>query len=117
MKNNKLDDIKDHLSPDQLVKVYATERLVSALEKFTDAISTAFTNPFGIGNYLKLLPGKTNPLSYLVPVNFLAVLTYYVSAKYGTELASYLTLSFAFIIDVLLVVVDYFERIDKRKKE
>src|SRR5215213_6562751 len=110
MKKNQIDSIKDRLGPNQLVALYATERLVSALEKFSETFSNILTNPLGIGSYLKLLPGKDNPLSYLVPVNILFVVTYYIATLYGTELAGYLSLSFAFIVNVIFLVVEYLER-------
>ncbi len=107
---------EDTLNKDDLIKLYAIERVASAVENFTSDTKEILTNPLGLGTYLRKLAEKDDPLAYIPALAVVSALIYLISAKYGDEKSGLITVIIFSGRAALILIFRFIENYRRRGK-
>ncbi len=101
---------------DLLLVAYIAERVARAIENVTGDLKDILTNLFGLGDYLKKLAEKDDPISYIPALMIVAGLIYFVAAEFGSERSGFITLIITFFLVTLILVFRFIENLQKPKR-
>jgi hypothetical protein len=100
----------------QATYVYAVERFAVAIENLSEDFKVMFTNPLGIGDYLKLLGAKEDVLAYSTPLIIFALFVFAFCVMYGSPEYGIKTILIISGLVILLALLRFWENYQKRKE-